>query len=149
MSKLEFVDLGVTFGHGARCTTAVAGVNLAIPSGKVVGLVGESGSGKSTLAKSAVGLVPLSTGSVLLDGRNALGVVKGPRPIQMVFQDPSSSLDPRMPIGESVAESMTGVRGRAERQARVSDSLALVGINRPVLSSFPVPSRVGRNSALL
>ena len=89
MSDLSFEDVTVRYGH----LTAVDHVSLVVPAGQVVGLVGESGSGKSTLARAAVGLAPLSCGRILLDGRPV--PMRGRRrPLQMVFQDPYSSLDP-------------------------------------------------------
>lgn len=111
MNGLEVCDLTVRFGAGRQAFCAVDGVDLEVPSGQIVGLVGESGSGKSTLAKAAVGLVRLSGGRVLLDGAD-VGRVRGRaararrRSIQLVFQEPYSSLDPRMRVGESIAEAI-------------------------------------------
>src|SRR6478609_12196653 len=103
MSELEFAQVTVRYGTGAAALDAVAGVDLTVPSGQVVGLVGESGSGKSSLARAAVGLAPVAGGEILLDGKPV--PMRGrPRPLQMVFQDPYSSLDPRMTIAESIAE---------------------------------------------
>jgi peptide/nickel transport system ATP-binding protein len=124
MSELRFEDITVRYG----ATTAVDGVSLAVPPGQVVGLVGESGSGKSTLARAAVGLAPVSGGAITLDGRPV--PTKGRnRPLQMVFQDPYSSLDPRMSIGESVAEAMPRGGSRAERRAEVQRLLELVHLD--------------------
>ncbi|HEX4223623.1 MAG TPA: ATP-binding cassette domain-containing protein, partial [Pseudonocardiaceae bacterium] len=98
MSELRFEDVSVRYGTGRHGLTAVDGVSLTVPEGEVVGLVGESGSGKSTLARAAVGLAPVASGRVLLDGRPV--PLRGPRrPVQLVFQDPYSSLDPRMTVG--------------------------------------------------
>src|SRR5689334_25034873 len=99
MSELRFEGVTVRYG---RAVTAVDGVSLTVPAGQVVGLVGESGSGKSTLARAAVGLAPVGAGTITLAG--APVPLKGrTRPVQMVFQDPYSSLDPRMTIGDSIA----------------------------------------------
>ena len=81
--------------------TAVDGVSLTVPDGQVVGLVGESGSGKSTLARAAVGLAPVSGGPDPARRRAGAAAAAARRPLQMVFQDPYSSLDPRMTIGET------------------------------------------------
>ena len=123
MKELSFEDVTVRYG----ATTAVDGVSLTVPAGQVVGLVGESGSGKSTLARAAVGLAPYD-GRILLDGQPV--PTKGrQRPLQMVFQDPYSSLDPRMSIGESVAEAMPRGASRAERKAEVERLLELVHLD--------------------
>ncbi|MEV4259040.1 ATP-binding cassette domain-containing protein, partial [Spirillospora sp. NPDC049652] len=108
MSTLEFRGVSVRYGR----FTAVDGVDLTVPDGAVTGLVGESGSGKSTLGRAAVGLAPVVAGRILVDGREVGG---RPRrgPVQLVFQDPYASLDPRMPIGASVAEALP----RASRTA--------------------------------
>ncbi|MEU4363827.1 ABC transporter ATP-binding protein [Promicromonospora sp. NPDC023987] len=122
MSELRFDDVTVRYGAGRRTTTAVDGVSLVVPPGEIVGLVGESGSGKSTLARAAVGLAPVHGGQVLLDGEPVGGRRRtaGPSPVQLVFQDPASSLDPRMTVGESVAEAVPRERGRTSAAARAS-----------------------------
>ncbi|GAB2971690.1 ABC transporter ATP-binding protein [Amycolatopsis acidiphila] len=121
MSELRFEDVTVRYGGRRRGLTAVEGVDLTVPDGTIVGLVGESGSGKSTLARAAVGLTPVTGGRILLDGRP---VRRGP--LQMVFQDPYSSLDPRMTAGASIAEAMP--RGTRDRGAEVARLLGLVGL---------------------
>ena len=131
MTGLSFEDVTVRYGD----TLAVDGVSLTVPPGQVVGLVGESGSGKSTLARAAVGLAPY-------DGRILLGGEPVPtrgrrRPLQMVFQDPYSSLDPRMSIGESVAEAMPRGISRAERRAEVARFLELVHLDPARASARP------------
>ena len=115
--------------RGARGLTAVDGVSLTVPSGAVVGLVGESGSGKSTLARAAVGLAPVASGpGPARRRRRRCSACARRRPLQMVFQDPYSSLDPRMTIGESIAEALPrGARaGRQARRAEVARLLELV-----------------------
>ncbi|HEY2058879.1 MAG TPA: ATP-binding cassette domain-containing protein, partial [Amycolatopsis sp.] len=94
MTELVFDAVSVRYG-GRRGLTAVDQTSLTVPSGQVVGLVGESGSGKSTLARAAVGLAPVSSGQVRLGGVDVRRLPRR-RPLQMVFQDPYSSLDPRM-----------------------------------------------------
>lgn len=119
MSELVFDHVTVRYGHH----TAVDDVTLTVPSGQVVGLVGESGSGKSTLAATAVGLVPVTEGRVLVQGK-----------VQMVFQDPYSSLDPRMSIGGSISEAMP--RG-TDRRAEVARLLELVNLDPARATALP------------
>ncbi|MEU5697078.1 ABC transporter ATP-binding protein [Actinosynnema sp. NPDC020468] len=134
MSELVFEDVSVRYGR----LTAVDGVRLTVPSGQVVGLVGESGSGKSTLARAAVGLSPVTSGRVLLDG---VDVRRLPRrkPLQMVFQDPYSSLDPRMRLGESITEAMPpgAFPDAAARRAEVARLLELVNLGPDRADQLP------------
>ena len=132
MSALEFDAVRVRYGK----LTAVDGVSLTVPSGQVVGLVGESGSGKSTLARAAVGLAPVSGGRVRLGG---VDVRKLPRrrPLQMVFQDPYSSLDPRMAIGESITEAMPRDTSRGARRDEVTRLLELVQLDPERAAMLP------------
>ncbi|MEV7012881.1 ATP-binding cassette domain-containing protein [Streptosporangium sp. NPDC051022] len=114
-------NLTVRFG----AFTAVDDVTLEIPPGAIVGLVGESGSGKSTLAKAVTGLVPYT------------GEIAGadPKRIQMVFQNPYASLDPRMTVGASVGE---GLRlPRAAREAEVERLLSLVSLPAALAGRYP------------
>ena len=132
MNGLRFEDVTVQLG----ATTAVDGVTLTVPAGQIVGLVGESGSGKSTLARAAVGLATVHGGRILLDGEPV--PTRGRRrPIQMVFQDPYSSLDPRMSVGESVAEAMPRGGSRLDRRTEVERLLGLVHIDRARAGALP------------
>jgi len=126
MRELTFEDVTVRYGTRRHGTTAVDGVSLTVPAGQVVGLVGESGSGKSTLARAAVGLTPVTGGRILLDGEPLRHRWRDLRPLQMVFQDPYSSLDPRMTIGASIAEAMPRGTPRTQRRAEVARLLELV-----------------------
>jgi len=135
VSELRFDNVTVRYGR----TTAVDDVSLTVPEGGVVGLVGESGSGKSTLARAAVGLAPLTCGRITLGG--APVPTRGrPRPLQMVFQDPYSSLDPRMTVGESVTEAMPPGGTRAGRRAEVERLLDLVHLD--LVCADNVPARL-------
>ncbi|WP_210570787.1 ABC transporter ATP-binding protein [Streptomyces sp. GESEQ-4] len=141
MSELCFEDVTVRYGTGRRAMKAVDGVSLTVPSGQVVGLVGESGSGKSTLARAAVGLAPLAAGRVMLDGQDVNHrPASGPgRAVQMVFQDPYASLDPRMSVGDSVAEAIPrAARSDAHaRRAEVTRLFRLVGLDTAHIFARP------------
>ena len=136
MAELNFDQVTVRYGR----QTVVNAVDLAVPSGSVVGLVGESGSGKSTLARAAVGLAPLAGGHITLDGAE-LGRGRGSRSrsVQMVFQDPFASLNPRMSIGTTVAEAVPREhrRSRAGLAEEVSRLLDLVGLDPARAGSRP------------
>ena len=136
MSELRFENVSVRFGTRRRGMTAVDGVDLVVPDGEIVGLVGESGSGKSTLARAASGLTPLQGGRILLDG-TPLRTGGGPRPVQMVFQDPYSSLDPRMTVGDSIAEAVPRGRSAADRRREVGRLLERVELDAGQASSYP------------
>lgn len=139
MSELRYEGVSVHYGSHRTGLTAVDGVDLTVPSGKVLGLVGESGSGKSTLARAAVGLAPVTTGRVLLDGVDVKTLPRRGRPLQMVFQDPYSSLDPRMTIGESIAEAIPpgAVQRGAARRAEVGRLLELVSLDPDRAAALP------------
>ncbi|MDR6865706.1 peptide/nickel transport system ATP-binding protein [Microbacterium resistens] len=129
MSELRFSEVSIRYGSGRRGLTAVRDASLVVPSGAVLGLVGESGSGKSTLARAAIGLSPLTEGTITLGGAD-VRTFRRRRPIQMVFQDPYSSLDPRMTIGESISEAFPrGAMSAAERRAEVARLLDLVNLD--------------------
>jgi peptide/nickel transport system ATP-binding protein len=124
--------------------TAVDRVDLAVPEASTLGIVGESGSGKSTLARALVGLVPLAGGEVLLDGerlRTARDgrVVDPRRRIQMIFQDPFASLNPRMTVGEAIGEALTvrGGVGRGARAAEIARFLDLVHLDPQLAARMP------------
>jgi oligopeptide/dipeptide ABC transporter ATP-binding protein len=123
---------------------AVDGVNLTLGRGEVLGLVGESGCGKSTLARTIMQLVPASTGMVVLSGR-PLSIADGvthdelSRELQMVFQDPYASLNPRMRVVDIIGRPLTifyGVKGR-KKVERVGELLELVGLNADQLLRYP------------
>ena len=125
----------VDYGSGASAFRAVHETNLAVTEGVVLGLVGESGSGKSTLGRAIAGLEPISGGTI---DRSGLPVSPGPSPVQYIFQDASSALNPRMPVGRSIAEGLTP-KGRLDRhmRARVAQLLELVHLDASVESKRP------------
>lgn len=135
MSTLEIRDLHIRYGTGRRARTAVDGIDLVVPAGTTVGLVGESGSGKSSVAGATVGLVAPSAGEILVDGVEIRGAGadarRARRSIQLIFQDPYSALDPRMPVGQSIAEATRATDrpwARAALASRVAELLDAVGI---------------------
>jgi peptide/nickel transport system ATP-binding protein len=136
MSELVLDQVTVRYG----ASTVLDEVGLTVPDGEIVGLVGESGSGKSTLAKAVVGLAPVHSGRILLDGEPVRHRGRH-RPVQMVFQDPFSSLDPRMTIGESIAEALprpaAGRGSRAGRRAEITRLLELVHLDGSRAAQLP------------
>ncbi|WP_435310288.1 ABC transporter ATP-binding protein [Primorskyibacter sedentarius] len=117
---------------------AVDGVTLDIPRGQTLGLVGESGCGKSTLGRAIVGLTPPTGGSVRLAGQDETG--RRDRRIQMIFQDPSASLNPRMTVGAALAEPVRLNRlreGRVAIEERVQELLGMVGLHASAAHRYP------------
>lgn len=128
-----------------RFLRAVDGVDLELREGEALGIVGESGCGKSTLARAILRLVPITEGQVVWLGRAIEAEsVAAMRPLrrdmQIVFQDPLASLDPRMTVGEIVAEPLrihAPQMTRDQRRAAVTDMLARVGLPADVVNRYP------------
>ena len=152
MSLLEVRHLTVRFpirGRGFFAKSrgaihAVEDVSFTLERGQALGLVGESGSGKSTTARAIVGLLRPTSGSVSLDGVELSRMSSRERRpfrrrIQMVFQDPTGSLDPRMTVGAIVAEPLAiqDIGTRRDRRARASALLDSVGLDAAALERFP------------
>ena len=140
---LDCRDLVVTFPskRGGEPFTAVDHASLSVRSGEVVGLVGESGSGKSTIARAVVGLQPLDSGAVSFMGEDLTGrrTIAQRSGMQMVFQDPYGSLDPRMSIRGTLSEMVrrhTPLRGQ-EVERRCLELLDLVALPSAILDSRP------------
>ena len=135
----------VTKRFGAHVRPAVDDVSFELGRGRTLGLVGESGSGKSTLARAITGLVRPDRGTVQVNGHDVVGanrrelrVVR--RDLQMVFQDPYSSLNPRMTVHQLLAEGLSVHRlftSAAERRQRVVELLELVGLDAAHLERHP------------
>ena len=148
--KVHFrVSRGGLPWSGKATLRAVDGVTFDVRRGETVGLVGESGCGKSTLARAIVGLVPVSAGSVQWLGAETVhaaghatrrDTTQLRRDVQMIFQDPLASLDPRMTIEQIVAEPLTTHRpgvGREDVRRRVLAMLERVGLNAQHLRRYP------------
>ncbi|ARE74701.1 dipeptide ABC transporter ATP-binding protein [Streptomyces sp. NPDC059558] len=133
---VEAFSLRREFGRGRRKVAAVAGVSLAVHAGETLGIVGESGSGKSTLGRMLVGLLEPGSGQVRRDGVPVTGIASG---VQMVFQDPVSSLNPRRSVGESIADPLraAGERDEAAVRGRVEELLLRVGLEAEHYDRYP------------
>ena len=150
MALLEVRDLVKCFPREAGALArggvvrAVDGVSFSIAHGETLGLVGESGSGKTTTARCAMRLLEPTSGAVVFDGTDLLSLAPGPlrrvrRRLQMVFQDPDGSLDPRMRVGTIVEEPLRIHRTgpAAHRRERVSELLGMVGLDPSHATRFP------------
>jgi peptide/nickel transport system ATP-binding protein len=133
---LRVEDLVVEYQLHGRIVHAVSGVSFEICPGETLGLVGESGCGKSTLGRAVLQLVRPTAGRVLFEGRDLTRMHGEPlrllrRRMQLIFQDPIASLNPRRRIGDIVAEPLiiAGIGDRGERQHRVRDVLGAVGLD--------------------
>jgi oligopeptide/dipeptide ABC transporter ATP-binding protein len=147
---LEVTDLvkhfpirgGSILRRNARAVQAVSGVSFTLGIGRTLGLVGESGSGKSTVGRCLLRLVEPTSGSIRFDGqelttvpRRAMRALR--RELQIVFQDPYASLDPRMTVASIIEEPMAIHRLPGDRKERVRELLALVGLNPEHGNRFP------------
>lgn len=116
---VEVQNLGVVFGSGANRTEALRDVSFKLPYNRSLGIVGESGSGKSTLAKVLVRLVAISSGKVIIAGKQLKSSNQeklDPRLLQLIPQDPYSSLSPRRTAGEALAEALDPMRSNVRRR---------------------------------
>ena len=125
-----------------RTVQAVSDVSFSIQPGQTVGLVGESGSGKTTVGRCILRLIEPTAGSVRFDGQELVGLPvdamrKLRRQMQIVFQDPYASLDPKMTVGASIAEPLAIQKVDGDHQARVAELLELVGLAPDHARRFP------------
>ncbi|HEY1616011.1 MAG TPA: ATP-binding cassette domain-containing protein [Streptosporangiaceae bacterium] len=154
---LEVTDLTVTI-KGSRLrpgVTALRGVSLAVAAGETLGLVGESGAGKSTLAHAVLGLVPVSAGSISFDGRELAGLDRRSRravsrDLQVVFQDPYSSLNPARTVGQALAEPLEVHErlSRADRRERIAGMLEMVGLPADAPRRYPAEFSGGQRQRI-
>lgn len=140
---LRVKNITQRFGHGEHAMTALDDVSIDVRRGETLGLVGESGSGKSTLARAILLMRRPTSGIIEFDGEDVTGLRgralrRHRRRIQMVFQDPNDSLDPRFEIGRSVAEPLAAAgMPSSARRARVLESLEQVGIPSNAVNRYP------------
>jgi oligopeptide transport system ATP-binding protein len=142
---LKVTGLKKYFPVGRRMLKAVDNVSFSLAHGEVMGLVGESGCGKTTAGRTIVGLYEATDGSVRYNGREItnLGAADArnlTKEIQMIYQDPYASLNPRMTVGDIIGEAIDIHRlasGKQDRQERIVSLLQTVGMNREHASRFP------------
>lgn len=142
---LRVEKLSVAVRRGRVAARIVQDVSFRLRRGSVLGLVGESGCGKSTLSRAILGLIPASGGRVWFDGREVLSLPRGElrrlRPwMQMIFQDPAGSLNPRLSVETLVGEALEVhglARGRRERAAAVAEMLERVGLAADDAGKYP------------
>ena len=120
------------------------GINLSVKQGEILGIVGESGCGKSTLGRSILRLIEPTSGEVIFEGTNICGLKKEEmrlkrREMQIVFQDPGASLNPRLTVGEIIGEPLEvfHICEGKEKEERIYKLMDLVGINRAYINRFP------------
>ncbi|QAY70768.1 ATP-binding cassette domain-containing protein [Xylanimonas protaetiae] len=143
MTLLEIAHLRQTYGRGRSRTVAVDDLSLSIAEGETFGLVGESGSGKTTTGRAVVGLQTPTGGTVRYRGRDLASALRGRggaavrREVQMVFQDPYASLDPRLRVRDVVAEGLVIAGERRSLEARVTTALEAVGLDGALGERYP------------
>ena len=136
-----------------RMLRAVDGVSFHVRAGETLGVVGESGCGKSTLSRAALNLVATTAGAVTVLGRDIThadqdAMRAARKDLQIVFQDPLASLDPRMTIGDSIAEPLRAFKPsmtRAEREASARSMMGRVGLAEPLINRYPHELSGGQN----
>jgi len=158
VKRLDFAGrIAARLGSGAVEETvhAVDGVDIAIARGEVVGLVGESGCGKSTLGRMIAGLLPPTEGRVLYNGRDRAALDpeaarKARLAVQMIFQDPYASLNPRARVGAIIGEAplVHGLTTRAGLSAYVDDTLRCVGLDPELKRRYPHQFSGGQRSRI-
>lgn len=142
-SLLSIKDLTVSFGRGMKSSRVLHSVSLDVAPGTTLGLVGESGSGKSTIAKTIVGINKAESGAVIFDGVNLVSLPRSKRAgllrrIQLIPQDPYSSLDPLRTIGQTLAEAIDPRRANVNKyRAQITEALEAVALTADSIDKYP------------
>ncbi|WP_461343894.1 ABC transporter ATP-binding protein [Brevundimonas sp. GN22] len=154
MTLLQIKDVSVAYGDGPSRKTVLADASLTLAAGQVAAIVGESGSGKSSLVRAVAGLVDPSAGEILLNGQKLLPLRKRSKAtlhaIQMVFQDPGASLNPRHTARQILDEALLvkGGRTASQRQDRIKELLALVHLDDRLAELRPAALSGGQKQRL-
>jgi len=143
---VEIAALDVAYGNRWSRNHVLRGIDLKIGQGEIIGLIGETGSGKTTLARSILGLTPVVSGTIAVDGQSVAGL-RGRRrrqfrrsgAVQYVFQDPLQSLDPDLTVRASLVQSLRirGVRDAAKLEDAATTAIARVGLSENLLDRLP------------
>jgi ABC-type oligopeptide transport system ATPase subunit len=149
------IKQGIIFKHEVARVHAVDGVSLQIRRGETIGIVGESGCGKSTLARCITGLHPITKGRIVFDGQD-ISRLSGRqlkpfrRDVQMIFQDPYGSLNPRRRVGAIIGDpfDIHGIASGADRKKRVQELMELVGLNPEHYNRFPAEFSGGQRQRI-
>ena len=143
MNLLEVKNISKTYGSGETAVKALKNVSFSVPKGEYVAIVGESGSGKSTIAKMITHLEPVTDGQIFLKGKDITHVGgkslrKTYQDIQMVFQMPMESFDPRCTLGDGIGESLRNMGiNRTETRTRVENLLERCGLSKEYADRYP------------
>ncbi|MDL4777044.1 MULTISPECIES: ABC transporter ATP-binding protein [Thermomonosporaceae] len=149
------IKQGIVFKREIARVHAVDGVDLRVHRGETLGIVGESGCGKSTLARCVTGLHPVSAGRILFEGTDITrlsraGLKAFRRDVQMIFQDPYGSLNPRRRVGSIIGDpfAVHGIASGADRKKRVQELMELVGLNPEHYNRFPAEFSGGQRQRI-
>ncbi|GAA2591929.1 dipeptide ABC transporter ATP-binding protein [Actinomadura fulvescens] len=149
------IKQGIIFKKEVARVHAVDGVSLEIRRGETLGIVGESGCGKSTLARCVTGLHPVTRGRIEFEGTDITtlskdGLKRFRRDVQMIFQDPYGSLNPRRRVGSIIGDpfAIHGIADGAERKKRVQELMELVGLNPEHYNRFPAEFSGGQRQRI-